>query len=842
MSDYRHHHHTVSRSATIAEDKNVEDNVTLKRQNYAKRSISMATLKAQMSLAQSLRNFFQSARDPTNTNAIDTHTEDAWLQAIYNAVVFTMVGVVLCIVIAVYYILEPFLQPLLWAVLTGAFLFPFKHSSTTYIERWLGDINYSGIPLIAGLILSPISFFNFAFYKMQDFISKYWKIIIFLSVTSVIIHVATYSSVINIFNEASTFFHISFKYLNAVFSYTTYFQILLIIIGLPLLLWFAGNNTPKDFLFNLFAVIIWYVTLVNLANIFIGSSVGVPLVTLMFIVASIGYIVQGRNSPPVQENEESVSVRRKSVFVDAYDMIQNSIVLPSLSFLDHGNRGGSSRPIEATPLKDNDDYTDDVESVMTSDESIPRQSTVRFRNMSPSRKLAVPTIRVYDDEVDTSFHASIEPTDDNNVSNKIFVVLITLCVLLVMLHNPFLFLVFVPFAVIFLLKQLASLSIATSCYETLATATSNVYSWLYAHRAKLFPQPIPVLFYMCSDVDDFALDALKKIVGFMMSCFIILGLLVFSVCFSLFLIFQIQLEVTYTIGLATQVVNSSVANNSWISNVLGYDENETIQHHFQHFADQGFHAGREWLGNQIHMAVNDSTIKEEVLKLYDKLYHVYVFRNSSTCLGQLDDDPHIAMNGLRHYVWHEAKHIVYDNLETILSILKTLWTMNFSIVVSLLMTLSSIIFSGSTLVLNFIVFITTLFYLLAYSEDQYLPFDCLMSILPNAMTSSAQNDYADTFTRVIQSVFHASLRRACFYGLYTWLILSVFGMKIIILPSVLGALIGAVPFVGTYWVGLPAILQLWLIENSLFSAIVALVLLILPPFLIDSMINSEIEG
>lgn len=58
----------------------------------------------------------------------------------------------------------------------------------------------------------------------------------------------------------------------------------------------------------------------------------------------------------------------------------------------------------------------------------------------------------------------------------------------------------------------------------------------------------------------------------------------------------------------------------------------------------------------------------------------------------------------------------------------------------------------------------------------------------------------------------------------------------------LAAVTGAVPFVGSYWVGLPAILQLWLIEDSLFSALVALGLFILPPFIVDSLINSEIEG
>ena len=114
-------------------------------------------------------------------------------------------------------------------------------------------------------------------------------------------------------------------------------------------------------------------------------------------------------------------------------------------------------------------------------------------------------------------------------------------------------------------------------------------------------------------------------------------------------------------------------------------------------------------------------------------------------------------------------------------------------------------------------------------------------------------------------MFYASIRRAFFYGLYTWLVLSLFGMKIIFLPSgkdtfislhilslsfthththttVFAAIAGAVPFVGPYWVGLPAILQLWLIEGYVFLAFVALCLFIFPPYMIDPLINSGIEG
>ena len=43
-----------------------------------------------------------------------------------------------------------------------------------------------------------------------------------------------------------------------------------------------------------------------------------------------------------------------------------------------------------------------------------------------------------------------------------------------------------------------------------------------------------------------------------------------------------------------------------------------------------------------------------------------------------------------------------------------------------------------------------LFYLLAYSEDQYLPIKWIINVLPNFVTESSNNDYANTLTRVVQ--------------------------------------------------------------------------------------------
>ncbi len=63
-----------------------------------------------------------------------------------------------------------------------------------------------------------------------------------------------------------------------------------------------------------------------------------------------------------------------------------------------------------------------------------------------------------------------------------------------------------------------------------------------------------------------------------------------------------------------------------------------------------------------------------------------------------------------------------------------------------------------------------------------------------------------------------------------------------VFATVLAGVAGAIPFVGPYWISLPAILELWLVESSPFTAITLLILALLPVLFVDNLINGEIEG
>ena len=53
---------------------------------------------------------------------------------------------------------------------------------------------------------------------------------------------------------------------------------------------------------------------------------------------------------------------------------------------------------------------------------------------------------------------------------------------------------------------------------------------------------------------------------------------------------------------------------------------------------------------------------------------------------------------------------------------------------------------------------------------------------------------------------------------------------------------GVVPFVASYWAAVPAVLELWLIEESGIQPLLLAMCHISPTYVVDTVIYSEIKG
>lgn len=80
--------------------------------------------------------------------------------ALYNASALLLLFLCCAAVWALYIILEPFIKPLIWAVLVGSVLHPIKDCLAKKLRSWFDKIEESNTPVLLGLCVIPVNIVN----------------------------------------------------------------------------------------------------------------------------------------------------------------------------------------------------------------------------------------------------------------------------------------------------------------------------------------------------------------------------------------------------------------------------------------------------------------------------------------------------------------------------------------------------------------------------------------------------------------------------------------------------------------------------------------------------------
>ncbi|XP_068671503.1 transmembrane protein 245-like isoform X1 [Montipora foliosa] len=775
--------------------------------------------------------------------------EKALKLAFYNTAALVFVALSGCTAVGVYYVMEPFLRPLLWAGLCGAFLYPFKWKLTQIVRGFLRSLRESNTPLVVGATLVPFQLAN----RFSDFVGSFVVHRIRIFILVFVLTTTFYGLyIIQPFNEIFWILKRSGVVVNLLLDlFNIPYLVWSITIGYILIVVFFWTPNSASFI-SFFSLPVWIMFLLHLVSL--TQSYRIPFFLLLVVCSIVGFLTSGTEESDQVDGAEDWKKKRQRFF---RDLSQAAVALQLVSSTAIPN-SESDESIEK-PQKEPSVVGSSQVTATTATDSTDGRDFVEGKPL-PNRRRGLQR---------TKQKSEITKEGDYTSKSNLYFEALFWGILLsrLWLYAELLMILMIPI-LFYALKQLLSYwssSISSSAlYVLVLRWWAKVRSWANERKKALVPMQLSGLFKGGIKVDLMINSIMDSSMENIISIFMVFFLIVACSLITVFFAVQVHHESAQIVSVSANLVNKVMADNPQLVNWI--QENKELKNTIEQSIDRAYIDGRQFLAAKVQSMfgdANSSALQEEVLDLTDRIYNAWInWGNSSATKGGAENGTITAreipkninvtavfsgtnmMNLLNLFDVRVLVSLIRENLGTLLSLLESVWIFlkgNVSFAFNFVTTVLSIVFFSGAYVLNtglsMIIFVTALFYLLSISGEQYKPVEWFSKV-----TATGTSGFSDSAYGAIRGVFGAAVKMATFYGVYTWFTHTTFGVNIVYIPSAFAAVTAVVPFIGTYWAAAPAVLEIWLVQGDGILAIVLAVCHLLPTYFVDVAIYSEISG
>lgn len=718
--------------------------------------------------------------------------EKALHQAFYTTAAMLFVLAACTIALYVYLVLEIFMKPLMWAILSGSILFPLKYSLYLTIKSWMVDQEANNRLLIVASLLLPMHIL----YKVSDCVGAYftsrWKtccvaMMVYLAMNFIRL---TLDQLVTVIYYIC--FHVWIK-MELVVEFFTPYQTVFATFFIVYIVTIIVCELSPDSWIKYLGIPAWLSFVMFITCVACSLQIPSGILSILFLMLFVAIVKQ-------KINDAGKYAIQLFVTITHADVSDNS----SQNDTDTCNASGLS-------------------------DSQPAESNENLKSSSHYINLLIDII----------------------------------CVAAVCSHS------WIRLLLLFLLifwgfRQLIAHDavgnivnrVCSICFNTDFKNVKIVLENRYKQRETLlYPPPVNAAYSIISQMDGKIRGAVLGRLPTLTSVAIILSIILGSVSVLIFFVIHIQQEGFLLIQMTAALINETAIKHpeykSWLP------ESDLVLESVDAVVEKMYWHGKDWLketlNENVNGDVNTTLIETQVLVLWDRVYHLWLNRTlvdgknlqeyrkvdgsvtNSSYANLFSPLMALEMTDIANLFKHDMSALK-SILESFFFILQS----NIKLVISLVQAVFMMIFYGGNAVLNFsvsvIVYLTAIFYLLAGSDDEYMPFRLVS-------TASSSELWASPILKSIQhavsGVFGALFKMASFYGLYTWVNHALMGSTFIYVPSLLAIIFSIMPALPTYCCCFPAILELWILQGSLFRGFSLLVLQFLPTLIVDVTIYQE---